>query len=149
MLMNAGDANGVVGLLAVLGPLLAVQVTVVIFYLRSLREHQVTRDDELSRRMVILEDHAEQVRLRVADIERGYATKEEWLRECMLARQQIDQLMHTMVRVETELEQASGMAGRIDRATQATIKAADHVLGLCGRLGDQDRCMNREQRNEA
>jgi hypothetical protein len=136
--MDVERAQGVLGLLAVLGPLLAVQVTVVIFYLRSLREHQVTRDDELSRRMVILEDHVEQSQLRVADIERGYATKEEWLRECMLARQQIDQLMQTMVRVETELEQASGVAGRIDRATKATIDAADRVMQFYGNQEHQD-----------
>ena len=41
---------------------------------------------------------------RLADFEREYTTKEEWVRESMLARQQLERLTEMMARIEAELE---------------------------------------------
>ena len=88
-------------LLAVLTPLVAVPLTVITFYLRSLREHQVTWHAELVRRIETVEATLGAVRKTLAEFERDYTTKEEWLRECMATRQALQQWTEATLRVET------------------------------------------------
>ena len=90
-------------LLTVLTPLVAVPLTVITFYLRSLREHQVSWHSVLVRRIEQVEAAVTDLRKTINDFERDYATKEEWLRECMLARRSIEQLRDTTVRLETTM----------------------------------------------
>lgn len=40
----------------------------------------------------------------LAEFERDYTTKEEWLRECMLARRSLEQLNEAAVRMETTVQ---------------------------------------------
>lgn len=88
-------------LLAVLTPLVAVPLTIITFYLRSLREHQVTWHAELVRRIDAVEASLGEVRKTLSEFERDYTTKEEWLRECMATRQTLQQLTEATLRMET------------------------------------------------
>ncbi len=89
--------------LTVLTPLVAVPLTVITFYLRSIREHQVSWHSECVRRFETGEASAAELRRTVGEFERDYATKEEWLRECMHARRKLEQLGETVVRLETTI----------------------------------------------
>ncbi len=91
-------------LLTILTPLVAVPLTVITFYLRSLREHQVSRHADLVHRIELVEASAADLRKALVEFERDYTTKEEWLRECMLARRTLEQLSKTTVRIETTVE---------------------------------------------
>ena len=79
-------------LLSILVPLVAVPLTVITFYLRSLREHQLTRQQELAQRLDEQTRAWEVLRRSVAEFERDYTTKEEWLRECLHARRVLERL---------------------------------------------------------
>jgi hypothetical protein len=88
-------------LLTILTPLVAVPLTVITFYLRSLREHQVSRHADLARRVEAAESNLSELRRMLAEFERDYTTKEEWLRECMLARRSLEHLNEAAVRTDT------------------------------------------------
>ncbi len=90
-------------LLTVLTPLVAVPLTVITFYLRSLRDHQELWHAELARRLESVEASTLDLRKTLAEFERYYTTKEEWLRECMHARRTLEQLIETTTRIETVL----------------------------------------------
>jgi len=90
--------------LTVLTPLVAVPLTVLTFYLRGLRDQQVKWYGEGLRRFEGIDATVAQLRLSLADVVRDYATKEEWLRECMHARRKIEQLTEAAVRLETTLD---------------------------------------------
>jgi len=64
-------------LLAVLTPLVAVPLTVITFYLRSLREHQLTWHSDLLRRIEAAETVTSELRERLSDFERDYTSKQE------------------------------------------------------------------------
>ena len=102
--MNLGSVLESTGmLLAVLTPLVVVPLTVITFYLRALRDHQISRHAELVRRMESVEASAGDIRKTLSELERDYTTKEEWLRECMYARRALGQLSEAAVRMETTL----------------------------------------------
>ena len=88
-------------LLAVLTPLVAVPLTVITFYLRSLREHQVSWHAAFVRRVEANERAVTELREVIGEFERDYTTKEEWLRECMMARRTLDELKEATVRMDT------------------------------------------------
>jgi len=90
--------------LAVLTPLVAVPLTVLTFYLRALRDGQIKGQTDIERRFTGVDMAVAQLRQSVADVVRDYATKEEWLRECMHARRKIEQLTETAIRMETAME---------------------------------------------
>lgn len=108
-------------LLSVLTPLVGVPLTVITFYLRSLREHQVTRYRELSTRLDELSRELANLRERSGDFERDYATKEEWLRECLHTRSVQDRLSATTVRLETLMGAWSGGAKRLVRSDGSEV----------------------------
>lgn len=95
-------------LLAILTPLVAVPLTVITFYLRSLREHQVSWHADLIRRVESQERSSVELRKALTDFERDYTSKEEWLRECMLARRTLEQLKESAVRLETLQSRRAG-----------------------------------------
>ena len=101
--MPASLLEPVATLLGVITPLIAVPLTIITFYLRSLREHQVSWHAELIRRVEAIEASATDLRKMLCEYERDYTTKEEWLRECMHARRTLDQLTETTVRIETTM----------------------------------------------
>jgi len=88
---------------AVITALIAVPVSVIVFYLRSLREHQLTKHGELVHRMDLLEESVSRVTGAISEVDREFATKEEWLRESMQARNQIEQLVQAVTRIEANL----------------------------------------------
>lgn len=98
--MLAGAIESVGMLTAVVAPLVAVPLTLVTFYLRSLREGQSSLQGDVKRRMEIVETRLSTLGDRMGEFERDYTTKEEWLRECMLARQSLVHLTETTVRLE-------------------------------------------------
>ena len=103
-------------LLAVLAPLVAVPLTVIMFYLRSLREHQVSWRAELVRRVESIEGAITEIRKSLGGFEREYTTKEEWLRECMHARRMLEQLTETTIRIETAMHGAPSMTSPAHQA---------------------------------
>jgi hypothetical protein len=119
-------------LLTVLTPLVAVPLTVITFYLRSLREHQVSWHAELVRRVESLEGTATELRRSIADFERDYTTKEEWLRECMQARQALQQLGETTIRIDTALQSGLAGGGQVGRSKQSLIDRSGAVGGYPG-----------------
>ncbi|MHC4697713.1 MAG: hypothetical protein ACYTFA_13325 [Planctomycetota bacterium] len=98
--MFASLLESTAALLAVLTPLVVVPLTVIMFYLRSLREHQVTWHAEFIRRVEVVEASATDLRTMLREFERDFTTKEEWVRECMQARRMLERLTKATVRIE-------------------------------------------------
>ncbi len=97
--------------LTVLTPLVAVPLTVITFYLRAIREHQLSWHAEWTRRLERVEGATGELRKALADLERDYATKEEWLRECLHSRRRLEQLTEATVRLEALLEHGRSSEG--------------------------------------
>ncbi len=114
--MNAFETAATV--IAVLAPLVGVPLTVITFYLRGLREQQVGRLADLSQRVDLLEASVNRLAGDLTDIRRDYATKEEWLRESMWARGQIEKLCQSMARAETELDGMAALATTVERTVR-------------------------------
>ena len=111
-------------LVAVLGPLMGVPLTVIVMYLRAIREGQTSRQAQADQRIEAVESSVREVTRTLGELERTYTTKEEWLRESMHARQQLERLTEMMVKVQTELENHHGLASQFARATQAMVEVA-------------------------
>jgi len=105
-------------LLSVLTPLVLVPLTVITFYLRSMREHQLSWHAALVRRVDAIEDAVAEVRRSIKDLEREYTTKEEWLRECMHTRRLLERVTDRARHKETAYPEhtAGGSGGKSPRA---------------------------------
>ncbi len=97
-LANIWESPG--ALLAVLTPLVAVPLTVITFYLRSLREQQGSRHSEIVHRLEQSESSIAGLRRSLTEIARDYTSKEEWLRECMHTRRLLERLTERTIRME-------------------------------------------------
>ena len=86
--------------LTVLTPLVAVPLTVITFYLRSLNDQQVNWRGEILRRVERVDTALVDMRATINDFERDYTSKEEWLRECMHARRSLETLTRSTTRLE-------------------------------------------------
>lgn len=96
-------------LLSVLAPLVIVPLSVITFYLKSLRDHLRSRQEELAQRVREQAESLGELRAAVAAFEREYATKEEWLRECLHARRVLERLMITTAALEAHgMDRARG-----------------------------------------
>lgn len=111
-------------LVAVLAPLVAVPMSAMTFYLRALKEHQEHRSRDAASRLESLERQARCLQGCVEDVERDYTTKEEWLRESMLARQQLERLTEMVARMQARLEDGEGLIRHLARATDAMLELA-------------------------
>ena len=109
-------------LVGILSPLVGVPLTVITLYLRAIREHQTSTMAEIKPRTEAMESSIRDLLRSTADFEREYATKEEWVRESMLARQRLERLTEMVTRIEVELENGQGLAGELTRATQAIVE---------------------------
>jgi len=125
-------------LLAALGPLTGVPLTMVAFYLRGLREQQQQRNQETARRVEVVEDDLRAVRMSLGQFERDYTRKEEWLRESMHARQQLERLTEMMARIESQLENSNGLAGQIGRAVAAMVDLSRQLAAAAESRGQVD-----------
>jgi DNA repair exonuclease SbcCD ATPase subunit len=63
------------------------------------------------------------------EIERDYTTREEWLRESMHARQQLERLTEMTAKVQTQIEDNGAMAAELARACRAIADAAGALMG--------------------
>ena len=62
-------------------------------------------------------------------MERDYTTKEEWLRESMLARQQLERLTEMVARMQARLEDGDGLIGHLARTTDAMVELTRGLAG--------------------
>ncbi len=88
-------------LVSVLSPLVGIPLTMITLYLRTIREHQTILTAELTHRIETMEASIRDLSRATAEFEREYATKEEWVRESMLARQRLERLTELVMRLET------------------------------------------------
>ncbi len=111
-------------LVAVLAPLVGVPLSVITFYLRALKDHHESRARDTASRLKALEEHSRSLEKVVEDVERDYTTKEEWLRESMLARRQLERLMEMVARMQAHLEDGDGLIRHLANATDAMLQLA-------------------------
>jgi DNA repair exonuclease SbcCD ATPase subunit len=111
-----------------LSPLVGVPLGMITLYLRAIREQQATTMSELARRIETLERSMNDLLRATTDFEREYATKEEWLRESMLARQRLERLTDMATRIEAELETGKGLAVELGRATAAMVEMVNRLV---------------------
>ena len=121
MLATTFDPATLSVLVAIVAPLVGVPLTVVMFYLRTIRDHQATRYDDTLRRIDAVECSIRDLATTINDFERDYTTKEEWLRESLHARQQLERLTEMTARVQAELESTHALYRRLARATDAVL----------------------------
>jgi len=109
-------------LIGVLSPLIGVPLGVITLYLRAIREHQTTAASETARRIETMERSVNDLLRATADFEREYTTKEEWVRESMLARERLERLTEMTARIEAELDSGKSLAAELGRATAAMVE---------------------------
>lgn len=122
----------VAAFLSAVTPLVVVPLGVITFYLRAIREHQVAKHRELAHRLECAEESVRSVSEAVSGIERDYTTKEEWLRESLHARRQLERLTEMMVKVQTELEGSHSMVSQFARAVMQMTERLGHPVSQCG-----------------
>ncbi len=111
-------------MVAVLTPLVGVPMSIMTFYLRAIREGQDGRLRETCRRVESLEQQARGLGQLVEEVARDYTTKEEWLRESLLARKQLERLTEMAARLAARLEDGEGLVGHLARASDAILELA-------------------------
>ncbi len=124
--MSWEQAGLVVG---VLSPLVGAPLIVISLYLRAIREHQTATMAEINHRIQTIETALHDLLKSTADFEREYATKEEWVRESMVARQRLEKLTEMVTRIQTELENGNGVAAQIGRMATAITEMAERLSG--------------------
>lgn len=122
-------------LIGVFSPLVGVPLVVITLYLRAIREHQTVSMSEMTHRIETMESAIRELLRATANFEREYATKEEWLRESMLARQRLERLTEAITRIQADLENGQGVAGELGRLTTAMIEVLRVLGGKVGRSG--------------
>jgi predicted transcriptional regulator len=116
-------------LVAIVAPLVGVPLTVVTFYLRTIRDHQATRYSDTLQRIDAVESSIRDLTRNITELERDYTTKEEWLRESLHARRQLEHLTEMTARVQTEIENSHTTATQFARATDALVTLARQLAG--------------------
>jgi len=106
----------------VFSPLVGVPLTVITLYLRAIREHQTTTLAEVTHRIEMMESSVRDLLRSTAEFEREYTTKEERVRESMLARQRLKRLTELVARIRAALENGHGVAAEMGRATTAMVE---------------------------
>jgi hypothetical protein len=120
--MSGSVAWQIAGLvLAGLAPLVGVPLTVITFYLRSLREQQAVMHAVLLRRVDGMETAISDLRVRVTQFERDYTTKEEWVREVMAMRGQFEHVRDMLIRREVQHHAAARRSTAQPREESADV----------------------------
>ncbi|MCK6457806.1 MAG: septation ring formation regulator EzrA [Phycisphaerae bacterium] len=112
-----------------LAALVGVPLTMIVFYLRSLREEQRATLSIIRTRLEQVESDLRTVERNVDRIQQAYTTKDEWLRETMLARRQLERLSEVLARMQADMENLRGLTSQFGRATNAIIRLADQLAG--------------------
>ena len=105
-----------------LSPLVGAPLVMIALYLRAIREHQTSAMAGVSHRIEVIELSIRDLLRSTADLDREFATKEEWVRESMLARQNLERLTEMVTRIQTELENGQGLAAELGRMTSAIVE---------------------------
>ena len=114
-------------MIGALSMLVGIPLSAIVLYLRAIREEQRLLQVTLARRVEKIEAECQRVELAVEQVQRSYTTKEEWVRETMLARHQLERLTELMARLQAELESSRGLATQFVRATHAIIELAERL----------------------
>jgi hypothetical protein len=114
-------------LVGILAPLVGAPLTLIALYLKSIHQQQAGTHAATSQRIDRVEQSVLRVSEAVNDFERDYTTKEEWLRESLHARRQLERLTEMLARVQSELENSHGLAAEFARATQAMVTLAEKL----------------------
>jgi len=122
--MNWELIGTVIGALSML---VGIPLSALVLYLRAIREDQRHLQAHLARRVDKVEADCQRVEKTVEHVQRRYTTKEEWIRETMLARTQLERLTELMARLEAELESSRGLATQFVRATNAIIELTERL----------------------
>jgi len=121
----------------VMTSIVAIPLTMITFYLRSLREQNQSWQSEFDRRMSVVESGVTQLRDGFAELERDYATKEEWLRECMYARRMIQQLLESTVRLETVVDKEKSKVSHMQNWSSIAANREPGEFGEKDSIQDQ------------
>ncbi len=122
--LNWELAGTIIGALSML---VGIPLSAIVLYLRAIREEQRLLQVTLARRVERIEAECQRVELAVEQVQRRYTTKEEWVRETMLARHQLERLTELMARLQAELESSRGLATQFVRATHAIIELTERL----------------------
>jgi len=98
------DWQQVAVIVSVFSPLVGVPLGVITLYLKAIREHQAKTMADLAHRMDTMEGSIRDLLRATAEFEREYTTKEEWVRESMLARQHLERLTEMVTRIGVEVD---------------------------------------------
>lgn len=113
-----------------LAPLVGVPLTMIILYLKAIRQAQQDQDAVGSRRMGVIEADVRRVGERLDEVERSYTTKEEWLRESLHSRHQLERLMEMMAEVRTHLDNSNGIGAQLANATRAMVELTRALIEM-------------------
>ncbi|HOA73978.1 MAG TPA: hypothetical protein PL151_14260 [Phycisphaerae bacterium] len=133
--MNWEQIGVIVGALS---PLVGVPLVMITLYLRAIREHQTHSLAGVSHRIEQIEISIRDLLRSTADLDREFATKEEWVRESMLARQNLERLTQMVIRIQSELETGQNIAAELGRMTASILELAGRIAAV--RAARDDRC---------
>jgi predicted DNA-binding protein YlxM (UPF0122 family) len=111
----------------VLSPLVGAPLVVITLYLRAIRELQTSTMAEINHRIQTIETAIHDLLKSTADLDREYATKEEWVRESMVTRQRLDKVTEMITRIEVELENGHCVAAEIGRIATALTQVMERM----------------------
>jgi len=124
------QANPTAGaLLAILAPLLGVPLTVIIFYLRSLRDQQQQQLAEMGRRADVLDETVRRATNRLGEIERDYTNKEEWLREAMWSRDRIEKMSTSLAALQADHDGIETLLATSQRSARMIRRIHNRLAG--------------------
>jgi hypothetical protein len=125
--MNWEQMGIIVG---VISPLVGVPLVMITLYLRAIRDHQASASVNMCHRIEVIEVAIRDLLKSTADLDREFATKEEWVRESMLARQGLERLTEMVTRIQADLENGQGVAAELGRMTAAVVELTGRIAGV-------------------
>ena len=102
----------------VLAPLVGVPLGMITLYLRTIRDQQTSKHYEMLQRIECLENSIRGLSQMVNTFERDYTTKEEWLRESMHARRQLERLTEMVGKLQVSVEHTGDLAAGFLKAAR-------------------------------
>ncbi len=121
------DWQVITTLLAAAGTVLGVPLTAILFYLKVIRDDQRHFQTGFLRRISKIEAECDRIELALEKVERRYTPRDEWLRETLLARNQLGRLTEILARVQAEMESSRALATQFVRATHAIIQLTERL----------------------
>ena len=108
----------IASIVGVLTPLVGVPLGLITLYLRAIRDQQTTKHFELLQRIECLEESIRSLSRLVNAFERDYTTKEEWLRESMHARHQLERLTEMVGKLQVSVEHTGDLAAEFIKSAR-------------------------------